>query len=110
MHGIGKNPKDPLARQMSDPGRELSRRFGEMCNDVPRDVVENVAGCHVINSIRQRCATWKEAEAAFDERFGQMKQLLRNHYEGQGRRRGVFAFDQVILPVTLVAHDPRRRD
>lgn len=93
-----KGPKDPLLKAAADPGRELLKRFASASTGFSRTDVENAAAALLLNSIRQRCASWREAEVIFDELFGRSKQLLKNHYDASGRVKGIFPFDQVIRP------------
>jgi hypothetical protein len=39
-----------------------------------------------------------QAEMTFDEVYGRSKQLLKNHYDAEGRKKGIFPYDQVIRP------------
>ena len=88
--------KDPLLRATPDHARELFARFGQSANGFTTDDVVTAAVNMLLNAIRQRCKTQAEAERAFDEIFGRSKQVLFNHYDTLGRKRGIFPYDQVV--------------
>ncbi len=50
----------------------------------------------LVNAIRQSQPTRGQAEARFDELFGRTKQVLLDHYDALGRKRGIFPYDQVV--------------
>lgn len=90
-------PKDPLRQAM--PGgvdRELFQRFSKACDGMPTEAVIGAAANILINALRQTKNTQPQAEAAFDELFGKMKQILVDHYDTLGRKRGIFPYDQTI--------------
>ncbi len=89
------NPKDPLL----DAGfsqRELLERFARAADGFPIDVVGGAAANILINGIRQSHATRQDAEKAFDVLFGFLKQLLVDHYDSTGRKKGIFPYDQTL--------------
>ena len=87
---------DPLLRATPDNAQELFRRFGQVANGFSRDDVVNASVNILVNAIRQHCKTRQQAEQAFDELFGRTKQVLVDHYDQLGRKRGIFPFDQTI--------------
>jgi hypothetical protein len=103
-----RNPNDPL-RASPDVSVELFRTLGKMVSGKPTEAVINAASNLLINAIRQSSADWRTAEAAFDELFGRSKQVLKNHYDTLGRKRGIFPFDQVIRPELFDDTDFRRK-
>lgn len=88
--------KDPMLLATPDHAQELFKRFGQVANGFQRDDVVNAAVNILVNAIRQHCRTRQQAEQAFDELFGRTKQVLVDHYDQLGRKRGIFPFDQVI--------------
>lgn len=95
---IGKTKVDPLT-DTPEAGRVLFDRLSRQCNEFPLEAVVNAASNVLLNVLRQRNATRNEAETAFNELFGKMKQILMDHYDGPtGKRRSVFPFHQTIYP------------
>lgn len=90
------NPKDPLRQATPDAAMELFRLFARQANGFPRDTVVDAAVNIMLNALRQEHATRASAEKAFDELFGRSKQVLVDHYDVLGRKRGIFPYDQVI--------------
>lgn len=88
--------KDPIQKS-GPPGQlELFNRYSHMANGFPANDVINASMNMIINALRQACPTKDKAEIAFDELFGQAKQLLMNHYDSTGRKKGIFPYDQII--------------
>ena len=92
------NPNDPMNNSGPARGRELMARFAEVANGFDVDVVVDAATNMVLDAIRKRCATRKEAEIYFDALFGKSKNLLlEQHYDPvTERRRNIFPFTQVV--------------
>lgn len=97
-HDPLRNPADPLHKSGPESGKELFRRFSQAANGFPTEAAVNASINILINSIRQGTSDWKSAERAFDEYFGRSKQLLKDHYDSLGRKKGIFPFHQVLLP------------
>jgi hypothetical protein len=97
-----RNPNDPLLGSGPDLGLELFRRLEAAANGMPCDVVINATTNLFINSIRQAAPDWRRAESAFDEIFGRAKQILKDHYDAAGRKKGIFPYDQGIFPELLI--------
>jgi hypothetical protein len=98
------NPKDPLLQKEAGPeaARELFAQLTKVVDGFPNEVVANAGGNLIINSIRQRYAKREDAEAALRDLFGKIAwALLEQHYDGHGRRKGVFPYDQVITAPRL---------
>lgn len=92
-----RNPKDPLLKAGPAAEHELFRQIGQLCNGFPRDVIENVAGHLLINAVRQKMATWPQADREMRDQTGRLMQLLSEHYDTvSGRKKGIFPYDQVI--------------
>lgn len=91
-----RNPKDPLRSAMPEPGRVLMQSFARAAAGFPRDAVVDAAVNLLVNALRQEHGTRAAVERAFDELSGKAKQMLLDHYDSLGRKRGIFAFDQVI--------------
>jgi hypothetical protein len=91
-----RNPKDPLIGSGPDLGLELFRQLSQAANGMPYDAVINATSSLFINTIRQSASDWARAERAFDEAFGRAKQILKNHYDANGRKKGIFPYDQGI--------------
>jgi len=87
---------DPLLKASSDPQRELFQRFSNVGNGFSTEVVLGAAVNLLINAIRQQYPTKNQAEVRFDELFGQLKQVLLNHYDSVGRKKGIFPYTQTI--------------
>lgn len=95
-HPIGTNAKDPLLSVGPESGRELTRRFGQVAHGFSSGDVADAACNLLINVLRQSNPTRTQAEVAFNELFGRMKQILVDQYDGAGKRRSVFAHDQIV--------------
>ncbi len=94
-----RNPNDPIHQSGPEAGRALFRRVGMLASGFPQEAVLDAACNLVINCIRQQKPTWISAEASYDEIWGKMKTLLRDHYDANGKRRSVFPFDQhIVMP------------
>ena len=92
-----RNPKDPLRSAGPPNDAELFRRFSEMSEGFPVEVVLRAAMNVVLNAIRQAHARRSGAENSFDELVGRSKRvLLEMHYDNVGNRRNVFPYDQKI--------------
>jgi hypothetical protein len=92
-----KNPKDPLIKAGPEAQRELFNRFSAVAaQGFTTDDAICAAMNIIINAVRQKSATWPEAERAYDEMFGRSKQVLANHYDSLGRKKGIFPYDQTI--------------
>lgn len=98
LNGIGTNPKDPLPKLAPAYTSELLHRFSQAAHNFGMKDVIDAAGSVIITALRQRFATRQEAEAAFDEIHGRMKQALVDHYDGASRRVGTFPYDQHLYP------------
>lgn len=90
-----RNPLDPLYQQAEGP-RELFRAMSYHANNKPGEWVADAGANLILNALRQVCPNWAQAERAFDDIFGRTKQLLKNHYDSNGRKRGIFPYDQGI--------------
>ncbi len=88
--------KDPIQSSGPSSQLELFNRYSHMANGFPANDVINASMNIIINALRQSCTTKGRAEVAFDELFGQAKQLLMNHYDSLGRKKGIFPYDQSI--------------
>lgn len=101
------NPLDPLSPSKPiapDPTRKLFKQLSQVCRGFSGDDVVWAAANLMINAIRQRCANRVSAERAIDEAFGLAKHaLLERHYDGQGNRRNIFPYDQVVEPAHFKA-------
>lgn len=102
-----RNPNDPLHGSAPDDSIDLFRMMGKLAAGRPVEAIFNASSNLLINAIRQNAVDWRRAESLFDEIFGRSKQLLKNHYDIQGRKKGVFPYNQIIRPETFV--DPDRR-
>lgn len=90
------NDKDPLLHSGPFSQRELLERFAFVADGFPTDIVISAAANILINGIRQAHPTRQGAESYFDSLFGQLKQLLVDHYDSLGRKRGIFPYDQIL--------------
>ena len=88
--------KDPMLAATPDASRVLFDTFSQNASGFLREDVLAAAVNLLINAIRQTAKTRPEAERIFDEMFGTTKQMLVNHYDTLGRKRGVFPYDQTI--------------
>jgi hypothetical protein len=88
--------KDPMLVATPDATRELFNRLSSVSAGFSAEQVVGAAANLLINAIRQSQGTRQSAEVRFDEVFGQMKQILVNHYDSTGRKRGIFPYPQVI--------------
>jgi len=107
----GRNPfalnrKDPLIGTGPEAARQLFEQFQHLCTGRPTEHAINAAFNILVNAIRQSYPLRSMAEARFDELFGKMKTALLSNYDGTtGKRREVFAFDQVVAPQLVVDKD-----
>lgn len=95
---------DPMLLATPDAGRALFAAFSAAANGYPTSAAIDAAVNILVNAIRQDHTTRESAEKAFDELFGRIKQILVNHYDTLGRKRGIFPYDQ-HLQVDLVVVD-----
>ena len=103
-----RNPSDPIFGTAPDVALELFRAVGKILDRKPLEMCANVACNLLINAIRQNATTWRDAELMFDEAFGRSKQLLKNHYDTHGRKKGIFPYDQVMMPDFFIDPDKAR--
>jgi hypothetical protein len=97
--------KDPLQVNSSHAQKELFDRFGSAANQFTTNDVVGAAANILINALRQTHKDRQSAEVGFDELFGRMKTILVNHYDMNGRRRGLFPYDQTIgIPFSDFRH------
>lgn len=87
---------DPLRNNAPFSGKELFNRFSKAADGFPTDAAVVAAGNILLNALRQTNATRAEAEKAFNELFGRLKQTLLDHYDSTGKRRPIFPFHQTI--------------
>ena len=88
--------KDPMVKASFDHQRELFARFSKVANGFGSDAAIGAAMNVLINAIRQACPTWRQAEIVFDDTLGRSKQVLKDHYDAAGRKKGIFPYDQSI--------------
>lgn len=88
--------KDPLNVLVPDRQRELFKRFAESANGFSTEDVIGAAANVLVNALRQAHGSRQSAEKSFDELFGRTKQILVEHYDTIGRKRGIFPFNQTI--------------
>ena len=100
---------DPLIN-LPTQEKALFDAFSKAAAGRTADAVMGAAVNILINAIRQREPTRKEAEALWDTMFGRGKSLLlENHYNSvTGKRRTVFPFTQTISAPLHVADDEVR--
>src|SRR5688572_2958918 len=95
-----RNLKDPLRKTGPEKEVELFRALSKVSTGFAQDEVINAVLNVLVNALRQGYASRRDAEARFDELMGRTKSVLLGHYDSvSGRRKGVFAFDQVIAPL-----------
>jgi hypothetical protein len=89
---------DPLVdpRLVGDGERALFEALSHEAMGYQRAHVIGAAANLIINALRQDHERREGAGRAFDEYFGRIKELLMQHYDSTGRRRGVFAYDQAL--------------
>lgn len=88
-----------------DPQRELFNRLRKAANGFPVEHVSGAAANVLINALRQEHPNRAAAIKSFDELAARMKFLLMEHYDSQGRKKGVFPFRQVIHAPFVVDKD-----
>lgn len=88
--------KDPLLKASEDAQRALFENMSKVANGFSVEHVIGASANMLINAIRQSQSTRGKAETQFDELFGRMKAVLLDHYDGLGRKRGVFPYTQTI--------------
>ena len=101
---------DPLDKTGPPSEIDLFKKMAALGAGVPHDLVINAAMNVVLNALRQSQDTRAKAEMAFDAIAGRAKAvLLDQHYDGLGKRRGVFPFDQRIDVPAMDFRRPDRR-
>jgi len=106
FHTAQINPKDPLSKEDIAPsnGRELFTQLSQVAHGFSAADVQSAAVNLLVNVVRQNHDTRYAAERAFDEIVGGAKNLLlEKHYDMVGKRRNIFPFDQVIVPMRVEA-------
>ena len=88
--------RDPMLKATPTNERELFELLSGAAAGASSAQVINAAANLIINALRQANPSREAAERAFDEIFGRAKQILSDHYDSVGRKRGVFPFDQTI--------------
>jgi len=97
INGVAKNPNDPLLKAAPERVRHLINAYGDISDGFSAEDVVKASISLAINVMRQVHPTRQQAEARFNEVFGQAKQILMNHYDGTGKRRqGIFPYDQTL--------------
>lgn len=97
--------KDPLLNAISEVQRHLFTQFSKAsAGHAVQDVIGASANM-LVNATRQSYHKQGDAEKAFDELFGRMKQVLMNHYGNGQRRDGIFPFNQTIHANLFVDKD-----
>jgi hypothetical protein len=91
-----RNPKDPIHKSGPEAEKELFRRMSKVADGFSREAAISAAFNLAMGAIRQGNSTWWSAESAYDETVGRAKQVLRNHYDQNGKRRNIFPFHQHI--------------
>ncbi len=91
-----RNPLDPIHGSGPDAAMDLFRRVSRAAHHLPTDAVIDAACTLLINAIRQSAPDWRQAEPMFDQYFSRTKSLLHDHYDANGRKRGVFPFNQTV--------------
>lgn len=92
-----RNPKDPLHNQ-EDAARALFRKFGEISNGFPLDIVCIAAMNVLVNSLRTAYPTRAQAFKQLEQFYEQLKNMIGDNYDAAGKRRNVFPFTQFIKP------------
>ena len=109
LNDVNGNPADPLKKTGPDHTKELFEKVSQCCSGFSYDNVVVAAGNLLINAIRQKCVTSREAELTYDELMAKLKAVLMDqHYYPNGQRRSVFAFHQTIAPDLLDLRKGRR--
>lgn len=99
FHPATINQLDPLAKSdvASPSTQELFKKVSKVCDGFTPEQVADAAANLIINAVRQQYENRSGAERAFDNISGRAKNvLLERHYDGTGKRRNVFPFDQVV--------------
>lgn len=89
------NRQDPL-NDTETRARDMMRAFGKIANQAPVDVVVAASINLLINAIRGAHGSRDAALRRYDQLTSEMRGVLASHYDGVGRRRNVFPFDQHI--------------
>jgi hypothetical protein len=95
---------DPLNERPGD-ARELFKRFAQVANGFSHAAAIDAALNLVINAVRQSSATRANAESLFGEQTARARAILSDCYGADGKRRGVFAFDQHVAMDHFDARD-----
>jgi len=87
---------------VNDPQRELFDRFSIDAQQFPVESVAGAAANILANAIRQAYPTRIAAEQAFNELMEKTRALLlEQHYDGHGRKKGIFPYNQIIEVPTV---------
>jgi len=97
--------KDPLMKASEKAQIELFQQFCHVANGFSTEAVVGAAINVLVNSIRQTYPSKRQAEMRFDELFGQTKQVLLDHYDSMGRKKGIFPYTQTIHGSLFVDKD-----
>jgi hypothetical protein len=87
------NSSDPLLKL---PEKELFEALSRLCHGHSAGEVACAALNLVVNSIRQAQPTLKHASVALDEVVARTRGVLASHYDANGRKKGIFPYDQVL--------------
>jgi hypothetical protein len=97
---------------MSDPINNVEPAqlvlFKKLVEQARGHSAEQVAGAAanlIVNALRQTYPTRDAAEVAFNELFGKTKQILMDHYDSTGRKKGIFPYNQVIHAALVTEKD-----
>lgn len=89
--------KDPILLSGPEAQAELLKRFAADAAGFPMDAVLGAACNIIVSALRQAYASKNLASNRFDELFARTKSiLLDEHYDANGRKRGIFPFAQHI--------------
>lgn len=87
---------DPLKANSPRSAQVLFEQFSKAAHGFSTEDAVGAAANILLNALRQSCDSRQKAEAQFDALFGKLKQCLVDHYDGAGKRRSIFPFNQII--------------
>ncbi len=91
----GLHPLDPF-QKISEQQQLLFKRFTGVAHGFANAEVAGAALNILVNSIRQNAHSRVKAQQAMDQYVEQARNMLAEHYNGHGRKKGIFPYHQVI--------------
>lgn len=88
--------KDPLLLATPDAARALFTKFSKEANGFNIEAVFGASINMLVNGVRQTHNNRDEARKSLEYLSAKAMEVLMQHYDSTGRKRGIFPYDQVI--------------